>query len=133
MTCPHCARHAATESGDVSPARAEAMTIVAYSDGTDGQTRAAAYLIAMGPEAVAEGVARAYEEGRAAGQKDQIAGHTPGDVINARARAGAAVVDAREALARIPRKETALHEAAAERLRQAESDYRAARAAEEVT
>ena len=55
---------------------------------------------------------------------------TRGDVINARARAGAAVVDAREALARTPRKETAAHEAAAERLRQAESDYQAARAAE---
>lgn len=57
---------------------------------------------------------------------------TRGGVINARARAGAALVDAREALARIPRKETALREAAAERLRQAESDYQAARAAEEA-
>ena len=56
---------------------------------------------------------------------------TRGDVINARARAGAAVVDAREALARIPRNETALREAATGRLRQAESDYHAARAAEE--
>ncbi len=59
---------------------------------------------------------------------------TRGDVINARARAGAAVVDAREALARIPRKGAEmLRESAAERLRRAESDYQATRAAEEAT
>ena len=58
---------------------------------------------------------------------------TRGDVINTRARAGAAVVDAREALARIPRKGAeVLREMAAERLRQAVDAYAAARAAEEV-
>ena len=58
---------------------------------------------------------------------------TRGDVINTRARAGAAVVDAREALARIPRKGAEMiREMAANRLRRAESDYQAARAAEEA-
>ena len=58
---------------------------------------------------------------------------TLGDAINARARAGAVVVDAREALARIPRKGAEMiREMAANRLRRAESDYQAARAAEEA-
>lgn len=58
--------------------------------------------------------------------------NTHGARINARARAGAALVEAREALARIPK--GADREAARERLRQAELDYLAARAAEqEVT
>lgn len=58
---------------------------------------------------------------------------TRGVRINARARAGAAVVDAREALARVKRGDVAGLEAARERRRQAESDYQAARAAEEAT
>ena len=57
---------------------------------------------------------------------------TTGARINARARAGAALVEAREALARVKRDDVAGREAARERLRQAESDYQAARAAEEA-
>ncbi len=59
-----------------------------------------------------------------------LCSNTHGARINARARAGAAVVEARDALARIPK--GADREAARERLRQAESDYQAARAAEQA-
>lgn len=61
-----------------------------------------------------------------------VCSDTPGARINARTRAGAALAEAREALARVKRDDVAGREAARERLRQAESDYQAACAAEQA-
>lgn len=126
------ARSPTTDTDNVSPAHLEALTIVAYSDGCDGQIWAARHLIAMGPEAVAEAVSRSYEDGRRAGQNDHRRdSRSLGDLINTRARAGAEVVDAREALSRIPKKGVPLvRQMAEDRLSRAERTYRQAQAAE---
>ena len=57
---------------------------------------------------------------------------TPGDLINARARAGAEMVDAREALARL-KKDDKARPAAEERLARAEGAYQRAQAAESAS
>lgn len=61
-----------------------------------------------------------------------LCSNTHGARINARARAGAALAEAREVLARVKRDDVAGRDAARERLRQAESDYLAACAAEQA-
>lgn len=58
--------------------------------------------------------------------------NTRGARIVARASAGAALAEAREALARVKKDDLAGLYAARERRRQAEGDYQAARAAEEA-
>lgn len=61
-----------------------------------------------------------------------ICSNTSGARIVARASAGAALVEAREALARVKRDDLAGLDAARERLRKAESDYKGARMAEQA-
>lgn len=71
---PAVSRLPAPDADTVSPAHLAAIEIVTWTDGSPEQTRHGADLIGMGPAAVAEAVARAYEEGMASQQRRDAKG-----------------------------------------------------------